>query len=78
MGTPVKHQYMCSRLVGTQISTPVKANHEAKHDAWGYNRLAAPKFRNGTLNPWVSKVGSLFRQKFSGTSEKEYIVTQDL
>lgn len=44
----------------------------------GYYRLAALKFRNGTLYPWISDVGSLLRQKISGTSEKKYTMTQDL
>ena len=33
--------------------------------------LAAPKFRNGILYPWVLNVGSLLSQKISGTSEKK-------
>ena len=37
----------------------------------GNNRLAAPKFRNGILYPWVLNVGSLLSQKISGTSEKK-------
>jgi hypothetical protein len=36
---------------------------------FGYYFLVASKFRNGTLYPWTSEVGSLLCQKISGTSE---------
>jgi len=50
---------------------PLKFWHHDHGWKWRCVFMVAPKFRDGTLYPWISEIGSLHRQKNSGTSVKK-------